>query len=78
MAFFEACKYTIDTISPSLMDPTAAPGEYESEIYSKVWDAAARAVIDKKAEVLRSSNSVEGKAKAAMKAEKDAAAAGLA
>eukprot|EP01043_Picozoa_sp_COSAG02_P039827 COSAG02_NODE_3173_length_7227_cov_35.536336_7_plen_360_part_00 len=49
----------------------------DHEIYSKVWDADARAVIDKKAEVLRSSNSVEGKARAAMKAEKDAAAAAV-
>lgn len=78
MAFFEACKYTIDNISPSLMDPTAAATEYDSEIYSKVWDVNARAVIDKKAEELRAGNSVEGKAKAAMKAEKDAAAAGMA
>lgn len=49
----------------------------DHEVYSKVWDADARAVIDKQAEVLRNSNSVEGKAKAAMKAEKDAAAAAV-
>ena len=42
-----------------------------------MWDLSARAIIDKKAEVLRSSNSVEGKARAAMKAEKDAAAAAV-
>ena len=50
----------------------------DSEIYSKIWDADARALVDKKAAVIRSSNSVEGKAKAAMKAEKDSAAASLA
>jgi hypothetical protein len=49
----------------------------DHEIYSKVWDAEARAVIDKKADVLRSGNSVEGKARAAMKAEKAAAAASV-
>jgi|EP01049_Picozoa_sp_SAG25_P010304 hypothetical protein len=50
----------------------------DSEVYSKLWDADARALVDKKATVLRSSNSVEGKAKAALKAEKDTAAASLA
>lgn len=42
-----------------------------------MWDPDARAIIDKKAAVLKSNNSVEGKARAAMKAEKDAAAAAV-
>lgn len=48
-AFYTACKYTMDAISPLNVDPTAADDDYNYEIYSKLWDADTEATLARRA-----------------------------
>lgn len=54
LEFYTAkCKYAMDEISPSKSDPYADEGEYDYEIYSKIWDAGAQATLRQKGDEAR-------------------------
>lgn len=46
LSFFAACKYTIDPLSPSKIDPTSE--DEQPEILSKLWDAAVQSAQAKR------------------------------
>jgi GNAT superfamily N-acetyltransferase len=46
LSFFAACKYTIDPLSPSKVDPTSE--DEKPEIFSKLWDGAVQAAQAKR------------------------------
>ena len=46
LSFFAACKYTIDPLSPSKIDPTSE--DEKPEIFSKLWDGATQAAQAKR------------------------------
>ena len=46
VSFVAACKYTIDPLSPSKIDPTCE--DEQPEIFSKLWDSAVQAAQAKR------------------------------
>ena len=46
LSFFNACKYTIDPLSPSKVDPTSE--DEKPEIFSKLWDGVVQAAQAKR------------------------------
>jgi len=46
LGFFNACKYTVDPLSPSKVDPTSE--EEKPELFSKLWDPAVQAAQAKR------------------------------
>eukprot|EP01052_Picozoa_sp_SAG31_P031579 SAG31_NODE_3361_length_4364_cov_3.184291_4_plen_89_part_00 len=46
--FYKACKYTLDEISPSKVDPYAGEDDYNHEIFSKLWSDDVKATLAKR------------------------------
>ena len=57
--YAQKCKYLMDDISPSKTDPFAPPGEYDYDIYSKVFDDDAREVLKRKGHEARVYNAMQ-------------------
>lgn len=57
--YSQKCRYTMDEISPSKTDPFAPDGEYDYEIYSKLWQNDAMATLKRKAAEARAYNAMQ-------------------